>query len=144
MRFSGSKDVHYALYDSGAQVCMISQGVLSRISKDAWHTVEGKRVQVRGYIPGQPISCAVIIMHMALGKYGEDYFEHVFCVDPRTDYKIIFGGDLAKGVGAVHDHAEGKVTLKNIPGRRNHLRLPLIPASSMKKSRVYTQHSLLP
>lgn len=65
----------------------------------------------------------------------------MFCVDPRSDYKIIFGGDLAKGVGAVHDHAEGKVTLKNIPGRRNHLRLPLIPASMMKKSRVYTQHA---
>ena len=75
-----------------------------------------------------------------MGKYGDQYFQHLFCVDPRPDYKIIFGNDLARGLGAIHDHAEGKVTFKTIPGRKTHLRLPLIPASRMKKARSYQCH----
>lgn len=92
-------------------------------------------------MPGQTLRCDVITINLAMGKYGDNYFQHVFCVDPRPEYKLIFGNDLARGLGAVHDHADAKVTFKTIPGRRNQLRLPLIPASRMKLSRSYQQHS---
>ena len=83
MRFEGSDDVYYALYDSGAQVCMISKGILERLDRQAWSKVEGKTVQVRGYVPGQTLRCDVITINLAMGKYGDNYFQHVFCVDPR-------------------------------------------------------------
>ena len=117
MRFEGKDDVHYALYDSGAQVCVVSKGVLETVDAKAWRKIEGKQIAVRGYVPGQMIWCDVIALHMTVGKYGTEFFEHLFCVDPRMEYKIIFGNDLAKGLGAVHDHANGKVTFRNIPGR---------------------------
>ena len=119
---------------------MISQGVLDTVDPTAWRLVEGKTIQVKGYVPGQMVTCKVIILEMTVGKYTNEFFEHVFCVDPRKEYKVIFGNDLAKGLKAVHDHAEQKVTFKALPGRRNQLRLPLIPASKMKLSRTYRRH----
>jgi hypothetical protein len=113
---------------------------LNKLSPEAWKELPGRSVKIRGYVPGEAVKCKVIIMNIALGKYGGDYFQHIFCVDPRQDYKIIFGNDLAIGLAAIYDHLAGLVTFREIPGRKKHLRLPLIPTSKMQRSRSYLKH----
>lgn len=43
-------------------------------------------------------------------------------------------------MAAIYDHLGGLVTFREIPGRRKHLRLPLIPTSRMRLSRAYRDH----